>query len=579
MFFQQPIPGIVGNNNVPKGPPLIIKSSFMEDLRSLITNNVRTKPSYSDCWLVGSAGELDIMTEYDTPSGHVVIGTSQDGEVEYNLTPTEYTNPDSVNTVIEDVLADVRRKFRENGGRPDRHLIGNMARDTLGNYTESLLRATGGNSQAMEDLSDRICDIIYRYSVGIGVFDILLADDRLEDIYIDAPCDRNRIHVTMSGIDNKNTHLRCRTNLVVDRREVLNLINVLKRESGLPFCESSPILETDMREHDARATVVGYPMSPQGDAIAIRKHSSNPWTLTRLIANGTIDAGTAGLLSYLVVNRAAFLICGARGAGKSSLLSALMFEFPLSQRILTIEDTLELPCEKMRKMGYKVQSMLVDDRMDGSSQSRSNEALRVSLRLGESAIVLGEVRGEEAKTLYESMRVGRAGSSILGTIHGDSAKSVFDRVTSDMGISPESFMATDIIVTVGTFRDRRTGSQLRKVSEVAATTDRIGEFVAISGGSLDFTVPVMRRALASCSIDEDEARREISTRGLLRDFLAHMGALYGDEYFGPEWINVSNEIVARMPGREPEDVLSSFKQKFRNETGLDPDGPSAKVGQ
>ena len=149
--------------------------------------------------------------------------------------------------------------------------------------------------------------------------------------------------MTMSGVGESNSHVRCRTNLVVDRREVDNLINVLKRESGLPFCESSPVLETDMKAHDARATVVGYPMSPSGDAVAIRKHSSNPWTLTRLIANGTVDAATAGLLSFLVQNRATFLICGARGAGKSSMLSALMFEFPLSQRILTIEDTMELP--------------------------------------------------------------------------------------------------------------------------------------------------------------------------------------------------------------------------------------------
>lgn len=67
----------------------------------------------------------------------------------------------------------------------------------------------------------------------------------------------------------------------------------------------------------------------------------------------------------------------------------------------------------MRRMGYKVQTMLVDDRIQGTANSRADEALRVSLRLGESAIVMGEVRGEEAKTLYQSMRAGRAGSAIL----------------------------------------------------------------------------------------------------------------------------------------------------------------------
>lgn len=273
--------------------------------------------------------------------------------------------------------------------------------------------------------------------------------------YIDAPCDRNRIHVTMNGVSGINSNLRCRTNLMVDRKEIMNLINVLKRDSGLQFSESEPVLETDMKGRDARATVIGYPMSPNGEAVSIRKHSTRPWTLTRLIANGTLDHETAGLLSFLVDNRCTFLVCGARGAGKSSLLTALMFEFPVSQRILTIEDTMELPGDKMRRMGYKVQSMLINDKIEGDSLSRADEALRVSLRMGESAIVLGEVRGEEAKTLYQSMRAGRAGSSIMGTIHGDSARSVYERVVHDMGIAPEAFMATDLLLTLGSVRDRR----------------------------------------------------------------------------------------------------------------------------
>jgi type IV secretory pathway ATPase VirB11/archaellum biosynthesis ATPase len=566
---QSAHPYLGGGNNVPRAPSMISKSTFMEDFRKIVSGNVLTKPSYADCWLIGSIGELDKVAEYDTPNGRVVIGTASDGEMEYNLTPAEYTNTDSVNAIIEDAIQTVRSEFRERGGRTDRGYVTGLAREALEPYSDTILLSCGGNVAAMETQMEKMSDIVYRYSVGLGVFDILLADPKLEDIYIDAPCDRNRIHVTMRGLNGGNTHVRCRTNLIVDRREVDNLINVLKRESGLPFCESSPVLETDMKAQEARATVVGYPMSPNGDAVAIRKHSSDPWTLTRLISNGTMDAATAGLLSFLVQNRATFMICGARGAGKSSLLSALMFEFPLSQRILTIEDTIELPGEKMRKMGYKVQSMLVDDRMDGDSLSRANEALRVSLRLGESAIILGEVRGEEAKTLYQSMRTGRAGSSIMGTIHGDSARTVYERVVHDMGIAPEAFMATDVLVTVGSFRDRRTGAQSRRVSEVAATTDRVGEFADLSGNRLDFSVPVMRRALASATMTEQEARDEIRARAMLRGYLAMMGGKYGDEFFSPEWISAANEHLARMSGRRPEDILASFRSRVADETGKD----------
>ncbi|MCL2334001.1 MAG: type II/IV secretion system ATPase subunit [Candidatus Methanoplasma sp.] len=549
-------------------PQLTDRKSLLEGLIALSEGNVRFKPIYSDCWLVGKKGDLENMLEYSSPGGKVAIGTAADGEIEYNLTPSEYSFPDSVNAVIEAVINGIREKYRTFGGRMDKQSVIGTARGMLIDHSDTIEAVFGRDTETVEKVIEDMCGIIYRYTVGMGVFEVLLADPKLEDIYIDAPCDRNRIHVTMNGIEGNNSHIKCRTNLVVDKKEVMNLLNILKRDSGLQFCESNPILETDIKSHDARATVVGYPLSPNGDAVAIRKHSVRPWTLTRLIANGTMDPRIAGILSFLVDNRATFLICGARGAGKSSLLSSLMFEFPLSQRILTIEDTMELPTALMRKMGYKVQSMLIDDRMGGDSLSRSNEALRVSLRMGESAIVLGEVRGEEAKTLYQSMRTGRAGSSIMGTIHGDSARSVYERVVHDMNISPEAFMATDILVTLGTIRDRRTGNQLRRVNELVATSDTAGEFVDATDNSTLFLSPVMRRILASSQMSKADIMKEIRARAVIRSFLAEMGKIQSEEYLGPEWIGIANEHTSRSNGKTAEDVLNSFKVKFRDLTGI-----------
>ena len=542
--------------------------TFLNDFYTIAENNIRSKPTYADCWLIGKTNDLEKIAEYDTPSGKVLIGLAADGETEYNLTPNEYSYPDSLNAVIGFVIDDVRNRYRSDGGRMDKQSVLSIARSIIMNHSDTIEAVHGNDSRKLDTIIGEMCDIVYRYTVGLGVFDILLADPKLEDIYIDAPCEKNRIHVTMNGITGINSHLRCRTNLIVDRKEVMNLINVLKRESGLSFCESNPVLETDMRQHDARATVVGYPMSPNGDAVAIRKHSLSPWTLTRLVANGTIDAKVAGLLSFMVENRVTFLVCGARGSGKSSLLSALMFEFPLSQRILTIEDTIELPSESMRKMGYKVQSMLIDDRMSGNELSRADEALRVSLRMGESAIILGEVRGEEAKTLYQSMRTGRAGSSIMGTIHGDSAKSVYERVVHDIGISPDAFMATDILLTLGTVRDRRTGSQIRKMNELVATGDYPGEFIDVSNNEALFGSPMMRRVMANTQQSRLDVIKEIRARSLIRAFLADMGKNHGDEYFGPDWVGIANDHVSKNHGRTAEDVLKSFKIKFSSMTGL-----------
>ena len=551
--------------DVPEKVP-IRTDGIMLDLERIVSSNMRIKPIYADCWLLGSTDDLDIISEYRLPGAKVVIGTATDGETEYNLTPDEYSSPDSINAIIEKAIEEVRSSYRKRGGGMDRRSVLSEARGTLLGLSDTIEAVYGSNCLDLDKVIDRLCETVHRYTVGLGIFDILLSDHRLEDIYIDAPCDKNRVHVTMSGVSGINSNQRCRTNLMVDRKEVMNLINVLKRDSGLPFCESDPVLETDMRGYDARATVVGYPMSPNGDSVSVRKHSTRPWTLSRLIANGTIEPRTAGLLSFLVDNRCTFLICGARGAGKSSMLSALMFEFPMSQRILTIEDTTELPGERMRKMGYKIQSLLINEKMDGNNLSRADEALRVSLRMGESAIILGEVRGGEAKTLYQSMRTGRAGSSIMGTIHGDSALSIYKRVVHDMEIDPEAFMATDVIVTLGTVRDRRAGNQKRIMKEMVATADKAGDFIDLFDGDGLFSTPMMKRIASSCGMDREEILNDICARSEIRRMLAEKGA--DDERFlGPEWISIANDHTTRNSNKRAEDLINSFEVKMRRAVG------------
>lgn len=550
-------------------PPERVQADIGDLLKNfgrLIHSNIRMKPVFADCWLIGSEDELDIITEYDLPGAKVLIGTSRDGEVEYHLTPYEYASPESINALIEDAIDNVRKSYRSRGGRMDRQSVLNEARGLFMSSSETIESVYGNNTLDLDSIVNALCATVHRYTVGLGIFELLLSDPKLEDIYIDAPCDKNRIHVTISGIFGINSNQKCRTNLIVDRKEVLNLINVLKRESGLSFCESDPVLETDVKGYDARATVVGYPMSPNGDSISIRKHSDRLWTLARLIANGTVDPETAGILSFLVDNRCTFLICGARGAGKSSLLSSLLFEFPTSQRILTIEDTMELPGEKMRKIGFKVQTLLINDRLNGNDASRADEALRVSLRMGESAIILGEVRGDEVKTLYQSMRTGRAGSSIMGTIHGDSAKSVFDRVVYDMNVEPEAFMATDVLVTLGTVRDRRDGSQKRVLREFVATGHQTGEFVDISDMESLFATPMMNRICISCGMDEEQIRKDIETRSELRRLLAEKGKEY-DKFLEPEWICIANDHVSRNYNKSARDLIESFKVKMERGRG------------
>ena len=548
---------------VKQGDDISFKRKTLEEILSNIDRRYRMiKPPYADTWSIGDNKDIAVLEKYRTNHSRIIIGDADDGEIEYNIMPNEYTYSLSLSDLVNDTISYVRDEYRKDGGRFNTNDVRRSAEEFLIKNRDIIDDAISGGC-SFEYAIRELCDVVVRYTIGLGIFELLLEDPRLEDIYIDAPCDKNRIYVTLDNVSGYNTHMRCRTNLIASEREIRNLINTLMRDSGLPYCESSPVMETNMCNNQARATIVGYPMSPNGDSVAIRKHSTTPWTLTKLIGNGTIDEHDAGLISFLVDNRCTFLVCGARGAGKSSLLSAMLFEMPIEQRILTIEDTLELPGDVMRSMGYKVQSMLIDERMNSDVSKRADEALRVSLRLGESAIILGEVRGDEARTLYQSMRAGRAGSSIMGTIHGDSAKGVYERVVHDIGIPAESFMATDFLIVMGTRRERGTNRQTRKIVEFVSTSDTIGEFISVDKGM--YRSPAMRRIMESTSMAKGDVEQEIKSRAKMRGLLSKLAIEVNDGYSNPEWIILANDHLSRCISSgitDSDDVLESFKKKL-----------------
>lgn len=328
---------------VKQGDDISFKRKTIEEILSNIDRRYRMiKPPYADTWSIGDNKDIAVLEKYRTNHSRIIIGDADDGEIEYNIMPNEYTYSLSLSDLVNDTISYVRDEYRKDGGRFNTNDVRRSAEEFLIKNRDIIDDAISGGC-SFEYAIRELCDVVVRYTIGLGIFELLLEDPRLEDIYIDAPCDKNCIYVTLDNVSGYNTHMRCRTNLIASEREIRNLINTLMRDSGLPYCESSPVMETNMCNNQARATIVGYPMSPNGDSVAIRKHSTTPWTLTKLIGNGTIDEHDAGLISFLVDNRCTFLVCGARGAGKSSLLSAMLFEMPIEQRILTIEDTMELP--------------------------------------------------------------------------------------------------------------------------------------------------------------------------------------------------------------------------------------------
>ena len=313
---------------------------------------------------------------------------------------------------------------------------------------------------APEEL-ESYADLLARYTNGLGIVEDLLSDSRITDVYINAPADTNPVHVVMDGDE-------CASNVYLSQEDLDALVSRFRAISGRPFGEAVPVLELNLDAFGVRVSVIGDPLSANGLAYAFRKHSLSPWTLPKLINTRSISPLAAGLLSFLMDGQASVLVAGEVGAGKTSLLSAMLLEIPQKYRILTIEDTHELPIEKLQGMGWKVQAMSSYSSVLKSGAEMSPEtALRAALRLGSSSLVLGEVRGPEVKVLYEAMQVGKAGNSVIGTIHGSSIENVYERIVHTLGVPPASFKATDAVIICSGIRIEGSMKKIKRVSRIA----------------------------------------------------------------------------------------------------------------
>jgi|GEM_PF-136741 len=131
-------------------------------------------------------------------------------------------------------------------------------------------------------------------------------------------------------------------------------------------------------------------------------------------------------------------------------------------------NTQELPVPQMKKLGLSIQRMKTRPPLGGGTESEvsAEDALRTALRLGDSVLIVGEVRSGEAKALYEAMRVGAVGNVVMGTIHGESAYSIWDRVVNDLGVPTTSFKATDFCVIAAPIRFKGSLKRHRRLIEI-----------------------------------------------------------------------------------------------------------------
>ncbi|WP_132057426.1 ATPase, T2SS/T4P/T4SS family [Halorussus amylolyticus] len=384
----------------------------------------------------------------------------------------------------------------------------------------------GHGDESRDDRDVPVADlsaVLEKHTRGYGVLADFFADPAVSDVFATAPVGDNPLRATVDGE-------RMRTNVRLTPEGAETLASRFRRASGRAFSRAAPTLDATAETAGGTVRVAGVtdPVS-DGPGFAFRAHDETAWTLPALVANGTVPADAAAFLSLAVERAAAGLVAGPRGAGKTTLLSALLWEIPAPTRTVVIEDTPELPVAALQREGggRDVQALRTTTG-DGPGLDPA-DALRAALRLGEGALVVGEVRGEEAAVLYEAMRVGASGDAVLGTIHGDGGAAVRERVVSDLGVPASSFAATDLVVTLETTRTsdgkRR---RVRRIEEVV-DGDRFEALYEVRDGTVESTDRIDRgdSPLVAALARPDEryagVRETLADRAELLETLAREG--------------------------------------------------------
>lgn len=379
----------------------------------------------------------------------------------YHVTPLEFTLSEEKYSILNLAKEVISEHKPESNDFIDperlREVFYNIAKDLIEEIAE--FKNVRLKRNEVEDLAG----VLIRYTVGFGLVETLLEDEKIQDISINAPSNKNPIFITHSDAED------CKTNIIPEQDEVDGWASRLRMISGKPLDASNPILDTEITTPSARArvSVIGKPLNPYGLGFSFRRHRDKPWTLPLFIKHDMLTAEAAGLISFLVDGARTFLIAGTRGSGKSSFLTAVIIEIMRKFRIITVEDTLELPTLQFADLGFNIQPMSVRSALSVSKEGFSADmGIRSTLRLGDSCLIVGEVRSTEALALYEAMRVGALANVVGGTIHGDSPYGVYDRLVNDLGVPKTSFKATDILIIANPVKSSDGLHRKRRITQI-----------------------------------------------------------------------------------------------------------------
>ena len=312
------------------------------------------------------------------------------------------------------------------------------------------------NKRVPNEYLDNLSRKLLRDIIGYGKIDSLIQDDELEEIMI--------IGINKPVYVYHRKHGMMKTNIRYDdEQELTDLIDSMARQINRRIDKESPILDGRLSD-GSRINATIPPVSADGPSLTIRKFKKDPLTIIDLINSKTLSLELAAFLwlcfDGLGVRSANAIISGGTSSGKTTTLNALASFINPKERIITIEDTLELqiPHEHVIRMETRPSNV------ENKGELTMNDLVKNSLRQRPDRIIVGEVRAEEAITLFTALNTGHSG---FGTLHSNSARETITRLTTKpMSVPKIMIQAIDFIIMQKRIYTP-SGVSYRRISEVA----------------------------------------------------------------------------------------------------------------
>ncbi|KCZ72653.1 ATPase, type IV secretory pathway VirB11 component like protein [Candidatus Methanoperedens nitroreducens] len=302
----------------------------------------------------------------------------------------------------------------------------------------------------------KIVYYVTRNNIGFGRIDPLMKDADIEDISCSGP--GTPVYLYHRSYEN------IKTNIIFEEEELNSFVFLLAQRSGKNISIAKPYLDSTLSDGSRLQETLGREITTRGSSFTIRKFKETPITPVDLMKWGTLNVEMMAYMWLAIENNKSLIMAGGTASGKTTSLNSFSLFIPLKSKIVTLEDTREIQLFHENWIAGLTREPFT---AGGKGAVDMYELLRQGLRQRPEYLIVGEVRGKEALTLFQAMSTGH---TTYSTMHAGSVQAAINRLENEpINVPRVMITALDILCVQGAIYIK--GKRIRRILNVIEVLD------------------------------------------------------------------------------------------------------------